>query len=110
MQHDATTPDGVLRDIASRSDRGVHRPPEVRKAHREAEARRKAQRQKRKLTPLVDEPRATVGTNDAALHLGREPQTLRLWACHENGPLRPLRINGRLAWRVSDLRKLTGAE
>ena len=32
--------------------------------------------------------------------------TLRKWACLENGPIRPVRINGRLAWHVSDLQKL----
>ncbi|CBJ38917.1 conserved protein of unknown function [Ralstonia solanacearum CMR15] len=31
---------------------------------------------------------------------------MRKWACLENGPIRPVRINGRLAWRVSDLAKL----
>jgi hypothetical protein len=45
----------------------------------------------------------TVTTSAAAYYLNRRPQTLRAWACLENGPIRPLRINGRLAWRVSDL-------
>jgi hypothetical protein len=40
--------------------------------------------------------------------LSREPQTLRVWACRENGPIRPMRINGRLAWKVADLRRLLG--
>lgn len=47
-----------------------------------------------------------VSTNDAAFALNRAPQTLRKWACLENGPIRPIRINGRLAWKVSDLRNL----
>ena len=42
-------------------------------------------------------------TSEAAAYLNRKPQTLRKWACFENGPVRPIRINGRLAWRVSDL-------
>ncbi len=58
---------------------------------------------------LEQETRAVVDTGCAAYHLNREPQTLRVWACKENGPLRPLRINGRLAWPVADLRRLTGA-
>lgn len=33
---------------------------------------------------------------------------MRGWACSENGPLRPLRINGRLAWPVSELRRVLG--
>ena len=61
-------------------------------------------------TSLEVEPRATVDTATAAYHLNRAAQTLRTWACLEIGPLRPLRINGRLAWRVADLRKLCGVE
>ena len=61
------------------------------------------------LTPLADEARTTLPTDEAAGHLNRHPQTLRLWACKRRGPLRPLTINGRLAWRVADLRKLLEA-
>ena len=56
--------------------------------------------------PLVDEQRETVNTDTAAAYLDRKPQTLRTWACKENGPIRPLRVNGRLAWRVADLRAI----
>ena len=56
--------------------------------------------------PLDRETRETVETDTAAYHLNRKPQTLRAWACLENGPIRPLRINGRLAWRVADIRRL----
>lgn len=42
-------------------------------------------------------------TNEAAASINRRPQTLRRWACLEDGPIRPIRINGRLAWRVVDL-------
>ena len=45
-------------------------------------------------------------TNEAAIAINRAPQTLRKWASLENGPLRPIRINGRLAWLVSDLQAL----
>ena len=45
-------------------------------------------------------------TDQAAAAINRAPQTLRKWACLENGPIRPIRINGRLAWRVSDLQAL----
>lgn len=47
-----------------------------------------------------------VATSDAAKILNRQPQTLRKWACRGSGPIRPVRINGRLAWRVEDLRRL----
>lgn len=62
------------------------------------------------LIPLAEETRAIVPTAEAALHLNRAPQTLRLWACREDGPIRPLRINGRLAWPVSELRRVLGVE
>jgi hypothetical protein len=45
-------------------------------------------------------------TNEAAAAINRRPQTLRRWACLEDGPIRPIRINGRLAWKVSDLQTL----
>ena len=51
--------------------------------------------------------RPTVDTA-AAYYLNRRPQTMRGWACLENGPLRPVRINGRLAWPVSELRRVLG--
>ena len=49
---------------------------------------------------------AVLPTDEAAAAINRAPQTLRKWACLENGPIRPVRINGRLAWRVSDLQSL----
>ncbi|MFO1199035.1 MAG: DNA-binding protein [Burkholderiaceae bacterium] len=59
-------------------------------------------------TPLDQEARAALPTAEAAYHLNRAPQTLRIWASAENGPLRPLKVNGRLAWPVADIRKLVG--
>lgn len=50
--------------------------------------------------------RDTLPTSEAALAINRQPQTLRKWACLENGPIRPVRIHGRLAWRVIDLAAL----
>ncbi|RII84030.1 hypothetical protein [Neopusillimonas maritima] len=50
----------------------------------------------------------TVDTATAAFYLNRKPQTLRVWACRENGPIRPLRVNGRLAWRVADIKAIIG--
>ena len=59
-------------------------------------------------TPLALETRPAVDTAAAAYYLSRRPQTLRGWACLENGPLRPLRICGRLAWPVAEIRRLLG--
>ncbi len=58
--------------------------------------------------PLELEARPAVDTAAAAHFLNRRPQTLRGWACHEDGPIRPIRINGRLAWRTADIRALLG--
>ena len=57
-------------------------------------------------TPLEQVTRPTVPTADAAHYLNRQPQTMRAWACLENGPMRPVRINGRLAWSVASIRAL----
>lgn len=54
---------------------------------------------------LADETRYSVSTACAAWHLGRKPQTLRGWACHGDGPVLPVRVFGRLAWAVADLRR-----
>lgn len=56
--------------------------------------------------PLENETRTTISTAAAAHHLNRKPQTLRIWACLENGPIRPIRINGRLAWQVAEIKAL----
>ena len=56
--------------------------------------------------PLDQERRSFVNTACAAYHLNRAAQTMRVWACMENGPLRPVRINGRLAWSVADIKRL----
>lgn len=60
------------------------------------------------LTPLSLEARVALPTPEAALHLNRSPQTLRIWACQETGPIRPNRVNGRLAWPVADIKRVLG--
>jgi hypothetical protein len=55
---------------------------------------------------LSDETRELVPTDCAAFHLNRRPQTLREWACLENGLLRPVRVGKRLGWRTADLRRI----
>ncbi len=59
-------------------------------------------------TPLEQVTNPTVTTNAAASYLDRRPQTLRCWSVYEDGPIRPIRINGRLAWPVAEIRKLLG--
>lgn len=58
--------------------------------------------------PLERETRANLPTPEAAHHLNRAQQTLRLWAMREDGPIRPHRINGRLAWPVARIKELVG--
>jgi hypothetical protein len=58
--------------------------------------------------PLESVNRPAVDTAAAAYYLNRQQQTLRGWACHEDGPLRPIRINGRLAWPTQKIRELLG--
>lgn len=60
--------------------------------------------------PLERETRPAVGTGQAAYYLGRREQTLRAWACHETGPIRPVRVHGRLLWSVAEIRRLLGIE
>ena len=59
---------------------------------------------------LASETRTHVNTAHAAFHLSRAVQTLRIWACNESGPLRPTRVNGRLAWSVADIKRLLGVD
>ena len=56
--------------------------------------------------PLSQVTKPNVTTAHAAYLLSRQEQTLRVWACNENGPLRPIRISGRLAWPVSELQRV----
>ena len=60
----------------------------------------------KRFTPLHNETRTAVPTDCAAFHLNREPQTLQLWSSKGSGPIKPIRINGRLAWPVADLRRV----
>jgi len=52
--------------------------------------------------------RPTVDTASAAYYLNRRPQTLRCWAVYQDGAVNPIRISGRLAWPVADLRRVLG--
>jgi hypothetical protein len=59
--------------------------------------------------PIELETRTTVSTECCAFHLNRKVQTLRAWACRGDGPIQPIRINGRLAWPAAEIRRLVGA-
>ncbi|MAT50570.1 MAG: hypothetical protein CMK32_05245 [Porticoccaceae bacterium] len=59
--------------------------------------------------PLESITRPTVETAAAAYYLNRKEQTLREWAMgRRDVPVKPIRINGRLAWPVAEIRKILG--
>lgn len=58
--------------------------------------------------PLHLEKRTHVNTRVMCCHLDRKEQTARIWAMSESGPLRPVRVHGRLLWPVSEIRRLLG--
>ena len=61
--------------------------------------------------PLELVTRPTVPTDQAAYYLNRQPQTMRAWACLEpRGAIKPVRINGRLAWPVAAIRALLSGD
>jgi hypothetical protein len=59
--------------------------------------------------PLDAETRSAVDTATAAFHLNRKPRTLRAWASAGSGPIAPVRVNGRLAWSVKQIKTLLAA-
>jgi hypothetical protein len=63
-------------------------------------------KQAQNFPPIETETRSHIETAAAAFYLTRKPQTMRAWACLENGPIRPTRINGRLAWALADIKRL----
>ncbi len=60
------------------------------------------------ITPLDQETRPAITTREAAHYLNRKEQTLRIWACKETGSIRPIRVNGRLAWPVAEIKRALG--
>ena len=71
---------------------------------------RRATTDPQRFPPLEMVNRPTVPTEQAAHYLLRSPQTLRGWACFENGPVRPVRIMGRLGWPVAEIRRVLGVQ
>ena len=58
--------------------------------------------------PLEQVTRPNLTTAETAYYLNRRPQTLRGWACLENGPMKPRRIGGLLAWSTATVKALVG--
>jgi hypothetical protein len=60
--------------------------------------------------PLESVTTPTVPTDFASHLLHMRPQTLRVWASTEKGPIRPIRINRRLGWSVSAIKSILGVK
>lgn len=60
--------------------------------------------------PLNLEKRSALTTKVAAQHLNRAEQTLRLWSCNKKGPIKPISVGGRLAWKTADIKRLLGVK
>jgi len=58
--------------------------------------------------PLEEVTKPNLLTAEAAFYLNRRPQTLRSWACLENGPIRPRRTTRLLDWSTAQVKVLAG--
>lgn len=59
------------------------------------------------ITPLGRELRTAITTREAAIHMSRAQQTLRVWAIR-GGPVKPVRVQGRLMWPVDQIKACMG--
>ena len=72
---------------------------------------RRAAPEPQQFPPLELESRPRVPTEQAAYYLNRRPQTMRTWAMNTGtGPVSCIRINGRLAWNVAEIRAVLGVQ
>lgn len=60
------------------------------------------------LPPLTQVTRPNLTTKEVAFYTNMAEQTWREYACYDKGPIRPLRICGRLHWPTEAVRKLLG--
>lgn len=58
--------------------------------------------------PLEEIQKPLIDTRAAAYYLMAQEQTMRSWAARGVGPIRPVKIGGRLRWRTSEVKKLVG--
>ena len=76
-----------------------------------SDSTRRAATNPQKFPPIELERRPRVITEQAAHYLNRRPQPLRSWAMRDgSGPLRPIRVHGRLAWGMAEIRELLGVQ
>jgi hypothetical protein len=61
--------------------------------------------------PLSEIRDEHIPTAQAAVYLGREPDTLRKWQyAKTEAPITPVRVRGRLMWPTADVRRLLAVE
>jgi hypothetical protein len=58
--------------------------------------------------PLESVTKPTLTTAEYAHYINIKPQTARVHACKECGPLRPRRVGGRLHWSTAETKSLLG--
>ena len=63
-----------------------------------------------RFTPLEQVTKPNLTTAELAYYSNMAEQTWRVKACYDTAPdgLRPLRVCGKLAWPVSELRRVLG--
>ena len=49
-------------------------------------------------------------TSEAADKLRRKARTLHRWACYDTGPVKPIKVNGRLLWSLDQISRLLDSE
>lgn len=82
--------------------------PEVVAADKLAKAEKGGRQIDVSFPPLEQVTKPNLTTEEAAYYLNRQSQTLRIWACKENGPIKPRRMFGRLDWSTAETKRLAG--
>ncbi|CAG4892244.1 helix-turn-helix domain-containing protein [Paraburkholderia saeva] len=58
------------------------------------------------MTYLNSQHDVMLTTAEAASLIRHSPKTLYQWACYQTGPVRPVKVQRKLLWRLSDLQAL----
>ena len=58
--------------------------------------------------PLELQTKPALSTDELCFYIGVRPQTARVWACKETGPIRPIRLPGSalLRWPTAEVKAL----
>ncbi|AMK75404.1 MULTISPECIES: helix-turn-helix transcriptional regulator [Methylomonas] len=58
------------------------------------------------MNKIEDLQREVASNEEAAAYLGVKVSTLYNWSSTGNGPIKPVKIGGKLRWRIADLKAL----